>query len=580
MAKAQRALLPPNEIERLNLIVKNGSTEAKQRAQTILCWQDGLSAVETGKRTKLNEAQVYKLWRSYKQKGLDLFLAEATTSKSKATAVKAPITVEADVPLTVEALAAEHGSDMQTSQHVTAFAMQIFDAMSNIHRLSSPSRSLLEVAASLHNLAGENVAAKSRDLILEKPIYGLNDEERQLVAAVVACSGKRLPKPESDAAFKLLPVALHNEVFALAAILRVAVGLGASKARSTIITGIDESAEQLLILLDGDQAANDAQTAQKMTDLWIKTYPLPVNFTLRMPHEIALPEQILPGPSARAAQQLTVTGAGRHAALRSLTRIETLLKFLNDGDLSTLPTLARESARLRELALLADARDFKRELSWLHESIEQARIESTFIERLSAIVEDAAGLRQVAEPALAEHREALVAAIKALELRKFDKFAETFRLALNDEVDPNEKALLRFNVGEILWGQLTTLRTVMEFGDSVPDALNATRSLQDHLTAFRDLLGGELSQVLDVLLPLESYLANIHLTQRILTLLEPQPIKKGRKVVTPELDAASDLLRAGQADLINMLADGLPTAWNAVNSPLFRRAFALAIASA
>jgi hypothetical protein len=128
--------------------------------------------------------------------------------------------------------------------------------------------------------------------------------------------------------------------------------------------------------------------------------------------------------------------------------------------------------------------------------------------------------------------------------------------------------------------QLSNLRTVMEQGESVAEALRAVRYLQDQVVAFRELLGSESAQVLDLLTPLESYLSNIFNAQHIITRLEPKPVKRGRKTVTPDQDEASLTLKQRQIELLNMLADGLPAAWTAVNSPLFRRAFALAIASA
>jgi hypothetical protein len=103
--------------------------------------------------------------------------------------------------------------------------------------------------------------------------------------------------------------------------------------------------------------------------------------------------------------------------------------------------------------------------------------------------------------------------------------------------------------------------------------------LQDHLIAFRDLLGPEVGQVLDMLSPLEGYLSAIRTAQAIITRLEPEPIKKGRKKVTPPLDPAVAVFRDTQNDALNTLADNLPSAWSAVNSVIFRRAFALAVAA-
>lgn len=162
--------------------------------------------------------------------------------------------------------------------------------------------------------------------------------------------------------------------------------------------------------------------------------------------------------------------------------------------------------------------------------------------------------------------------------------AEGLRLTLNEDIDPNEKALAIYHVGKLLWEQLTALRTVMEQGTSVDDALAAVRRLQDYLVAFRDLLGAEVSQVLDMLTPLENYLAAIQVAQALIARLERLPAaaapKRGRKKsAPPPPDAAIEALRASQNELIEMLADSLSSVWASVNSPIFRRAFALAIAA-
>ncbi len=120
----------------------------------------------------------------------------------------------------------------------------------------------------------------------------------------------------------------------------------------------------------------------------------------------------------------------------------------------------------------------------------------------------------------------------------------------------------------------------MEHGESVEDALHATQSLQDTLLAFRSLLGPEVAQVLDITSPLESYLAAIHTTQAVVQRLETaaKPARKGRKAAAAA-DEALARMRKAQQDALGHLADELPGVWSGVNSAVFRRAFALAIAA-
>jgi hypothetical protein len=189
------------------------------------------------------------------------------------------------------------------------------------------------------------------------------------------------------------------------------------------------------------------------------------------------------------------------------------------------------------------------------------------------------GARAVAQR-LPEWQVQAQTALRTIDARRYTKLAADLRMALTEDIDFAEKVLIIFHVGAILWGQLASLRDVMENGTSVLEALEAARRLQDHLIAFRDLLGSEAGQVLDMLAPLEGYLAAIHTIQVILDKLElPKPIKKGRKVIAPPAYPALETLRATQMEALNTLADSLPATWSAVNNLVFRRVFALAVAA-
>lgn len=586
MSRGQRPLLPPDEVERLKQITKSETGTLKLRAQAILLWQEGQSAAETAKRTKLTENQVRYLWRIYKLKGLDLFLIDpdpAHVSDTPPAEVEPAPPAEAPGTVSLEDLYSAHKIDLAHAQHIQETALKIFDATVNVHRLPESARQLVEATALLHDIAADidpiNHHLKGRDMILAQPIRGFSEDEQRIIACATAFHRKKV-KPEADPVFAALPEDLRREALALAAILRTANGLDGSQTKSTLITNIEVSTEDILVVVDGPHAAADAANAQKLADLWLKVFAVPIRFTYNQPVNVELPDRILPEPSPTLSRTVTVVKAGRAFALRTLERIDALLKYIQSNDLTVLPSLARETERLLEATTLADVPDFKKEIAWLHDIIDNARLTAVFIERLSAATEDSDYLRKLAEPQLEAKRAELTSALKQLDMRRYRTLVTDLRLVLLEDIDPNEKARLSFNLGNLLWQQLSSLRTVMEFSTSVSEALEAARGLQDHLIAFREMLGGESAQVLDMLTPLESYLANIYLAQQMLTRLEPVPVKKGRKTVTPEMDAASQAMHNAQAELINMLASGLPAAWNAVNGALFRRAFALAIAAA
>jgi hypothetical protein len=103
--------------------------------------------------------------------------------------------------------------------------------------------------------------------------------------------------------------------------------------------------------------------------------------------------------------------------------------------------------------------------------------------------------------------------------------------------------------------------------------------LQDYLIVFRDVLGSEAAQALDMLAPLEGHLAAIQGMQAILERTESRPAKRGRRKTPAETEADLEALHNAQVVTLNGLADELPGVWAAVNSAVFRRAFALAIAA-
>jgi hypothetical protein len=337
---------------------------------------------------------------------------------------------------------------------------------------------------------------------------------------------------------------------------------------------VQSAPDEVVVLVDGPHAQSDAEQAGKKADLWNQTFPVPI----RVIRAVELPFSIRPMPGLDGT--MSVTRAGREFALHTLERVELLLKHVQGGDLALLPTLVREAHRLSEAAMLADARDFRKELRWLTDSLEVARINTELAERADLFTDESAdsAVGDVLTTKVSEWRGAARQTLVAIDAKRMAKLGTDLRVALTEDIDPNEKALLAFNAGSLLWQQLTALRSVMEFGTSVDEGVEATRRLVDLLSAFRNLLGREVAQVIDMLSPLETHLGMIKTTQSVLEQLEPKVIKKGRKTIVIPLEPELESFRAAQINLINVLADELPGLWDSINTPIFRRAFALTVA--
>jgi hypothetical protein len=457
----------------------------------------------------------------------------------------------------------------------------LFDATVNLHRLPTSERALLEAAGLTHDIAFKADAPRhaelGHDIVLSQPLEGFSDDERRMIACMIALHAKK-SYADREAAYLQLPQELRYDALALSAILRIADGLDSSGTQQTTITDIQIKPEAVAVTVDGPQAEADARQAQAKADLWNRVFNKPLRVATAS--EQAQTAEVMPDLKPELNATMSVSHAGRTFAQHTLDRIDGLIPQIQNGNTSLLSMLAREVSRLNEAIVLADAKDFRKEARWLLDTVEEARLATALVERVTLFQEDPYQAdASVLASQVGEWQTQSQVALKALDVRRYAKLASDLRLALAEDGDPDEHALIGFHVGSILWEQLAALRDVMEHGTSVIDALDAARRLQDHLIAFRDLLGPEVGQVLDMLSPLEGYLSAIRTAQAIITRLEPEPIKKGRKKVTPPLDPAVAVFRDTQNDALNTLADNLPSAWSAVNSVIFRRAFALAVAA-
>ncbi|HVO42626.1 MAG TPA: hypothetical protein VMT34_08385, partial [Aggregatilineales bacterium] len=445
----------------------------------------------------------------------------------------------------------------------------------NVHRLPVNMKSLLDAAVLLHNLAfaedPNDHHLRGRDLILSAPIRGFTDEERDILACITAFHRGRV-LAEREPAFVRLPEPLQRDTLALTAILRIADALDSSGDQSTQITGVQVMVDSVLVTVDGPNAALDAARSQAKGDLWSQVFGMKVRVAARQGR---LPTISLPKVSPALRHDMTIGKAGRAFAEHTLVRITALLKGIDEGDLSLLSVLSRESSRLYEAIVLAALpKGMLKEANWLKDCVEEIRLTWVIGERLAAFGEETDN--EIATSQAADWAKTAKEAVANVDRERFGVFVGELREALANDIGAQKQ--IAFHAGAILFEHLAALRDVMETGTSVVDALEAARRLQDYLIAFRDLLGPEVTQSADMMAPFEGYLAAIQTTQAVLERLEPKPTRKGRKTIAPPPDPLMDALRTIQVDALESLADGLPAAWSAVNSPIFRRTLALAVA--
>jgi len=155
-------------------------------------------------------------------------------------------------------------------------ALSLYDHTQQLHALSASERSILE-QATLLSIAAEPQTKKklyqaTLELLRAQPDLGLEAEQQQLLAAVVVLwHGKLKGK---DPKHLELSAAQQHAALTLAAILRIAEGLGGSGNGGTVIQKVEPSVRGMWIVADGPEAAMNAAEAQRQARLWVSLgYP-------------------------------------------------------------------------------------------------------------------------------------------------------------------------------------------------------------------------------------------------------------------------------------------------------------------
>ncbi|MBE7512711.1 MAG: hypothetical protein HS103_07835 [Anaerolineales bacterium] len=591
MAKGNRGLLPPDDERRLQQIAETETGTLRQRAQALLALNDGQTSGDAARRSRLSVNQINYVLRQYKRKGLDLFLTEdePVEGQSPTTDPEPPSVPEiADTAITLEALCAPYRIDMAHARHVAACALQIFDATANIHRLPGSLRPLLEAAAIVHNIAYEidqpNHHLRGRDILMAQPIQGFSDDERRILACTTSFHRKKV-RPEAEPVYVELPPDLRRDALGLAAILRVGDGFDHSMTQTVTISEIAVTADEVTIELEGLNAAENAEQSMKKADLWARTFNVPVRISAAQPAPLSGEERAifrLPALFPEVQSTMSLERAGRAFALHSVNRVEALLRRVVAGELSLLPSLDREVSRLGTALELAhlEGNLSSNDLLWLAESVGRAHILAVLAARGGALADDLNDEKLLTK-ANAWDVEAHKT-VQGLDSARFATTARALRETIQSANQQQETSHVAYYVAAMLWERLAELRQTMEHGESVHDAVAKTRRLQDHLVAFRDLLGAESGQALDMLTPLENYLNEILITQAVMVAVEQDSAKprRGRKPTTPRPpDTSIETMRSAQTARLSALADALPAVWTSVNSLIFRRILALAVAN-
>jgi CHAD domain-containing protein len=181
----------------------------------------------------------------------------------------------------IETILERYDVDTARARHVADLALTLFDKSKKLHELPDKLRPLLETAALLHSVGAQASQAQQhligRDIVLDTPLSRLDENERAMVACLVAFHRKKV-RPDYEPAFLRLGKKNRQYVLRLAALLRIAYGLDASGTQTTHIRTCKVKHRSVQIELSGAHSIENASRAQKQADLWQKLLHTPLRF--------------------------------------------------------------------------------------------------------------------------------------------------------------------------------------------------------------------------------------------------------------------------------------------------------------
>lgn len=179
--------------------------------------------------------------------------------------------------------------DPAHSQHVAHLALELFDATADRHGLGADARDLLEAGALLANVGLMISHSKhhkhSYYLVRNSDrLVGFTDGEIEVVAQIARYHRKSAPK-ESHPEWAMLDEADRRIVRVAAGVLRIAIGLDRSRARTVSGVGVADDGDRLVLDLVPSSPDADVSlerwAATERADLLSEALGVPVTFASR-----------------------------------------------------------------------------------------------------------------------------------------------------------------------------------------------------------------------------------------------------------------------------------------------------------
>lgn len=181
---------------------------------------------------------------------------------------------------TVDELCARHANEERHTRHVTALALQIFDATRGWLNLRPGDRAVLEAAARLHDLGyasdpSHHVQA-GYELVRASGLAGFTARRLDDVLGILLLHSSRLEKMTAHPHFARL--ARPERVYRLGAVLRVADALDHSHLQDTRITRITREGGMIRLSVSSAPFTHNLERAMAKSDLWQRVFGLGLVF--------------------------------------------------------------------------------------------------------------------------------------------------------------------------------------------------------------------------------------------------------------------------------------------------------------
>ena len=181
---------------------------------------------------------------------------------------------------TIAELCAKYHNESVHTEHVTALALKLFDKTRARLKIPASDRTLLEVAARLHDVAYSldplHHVEASAQIILQGGIKGYRETQLPLIAAIMVLHGGKLVEILRHPLLEELTDAQRNRVLRLGAFLRVADGLDYGHIQTASIIRVEFTAKIVEVRVANALFPDNLTRANRKADLWRRVFPVDI----------------------------------------------------------------------------------------------------------------------------------------------------------------------------------------------------------------------------------------------------------------------------------------------------------------